>query len=804
MDAEFDLFLSYRWADKATVAPLVAALEARGISVWQDARGENARAVEDLASIQQAVTHGIANSRALLAWYSLAYNASRACQWELTAAYLAGQTEGDARRRVLVVNPEASAAHVHLPELLDQLHLSGAGVPHDAAAVDALAQRLQAALGRQVPAKPIGAVGSLLGPRWLPHMASGSSRFVGRLREMWQLHGALQAGQAAMLTGSGGKPNLAQVRGAGGIGKSLLAEEYALRFGAAYPGGVFWLRAYGYTDSEREISPDERSALREGQQFEFASRLGLAVQGLSAAELQGLLSRHLAQAGQPFLWVVDDLPAELGSEGLQPWLAPHALGCTLITTRARRFNHVVAIELPLLDEEDALRLLARGKPLASADEPAARDICRQLGHHALAIDVAAALVQRRGYAAFLKSLQREDRDALELAATGFSEALPNGHERSIAATLLSSMRELGDTPRDLLRLAAMLAAAPIPRELLWRTLAHADELEDDEAEDRCDAATDSLLTSSLADEAEDSAGGPIIVHTLVARAQRFQTAQVKRVDTLRASLVATLAKRMQLAGDIREHKALADWVNHARELGRAPQSAEEALLTSWVAVHDDKAGQYRSAALGFQLAHETLSQLLGEEHPDTLNAMDNLATALQHRGELSAARAWQERVLEARLRVLGEEHPDTLAAMNNLASTLSDQGELSTARAWQERVLEAHLRVQGEEHSVTLTAMNNLASTLSDQGELSAARAWQERVLEARLRVLGEEHPDTLTAMNNLAISLWEQGDSALALQYQSEAVEGLNRVLESSHPTTLQATSTLLEMRKQSGRDAA
>ena len=42
-----------------------------------------------------------------------------------------------------------------------------------------------------------------------------------------------------MITGSG--TGLVQVQGMGGIGKTLLAEEYALRFGSAYPGGVFWL-----------------------------------------------------------------------------------------------------------------------------------------------------------------------------------------------------------------------------------------------------------------------------------------------------------------------------------------------------------------------------------------------------------------------------------------------------------------------------------------------------------------------------------------------------------------------------------
>jgi len=58
MSATHDLFLSYRWSDKPAVEPLLAALQARGVRVWQDARE-----VEDLASIQQAVATGLSHSR---------------------------------------------------------------------------------------------------------------------------------------------------------------------------------------------------------------------------------------------------------------------------------------------------------------------------------------------------------------------------------------------------------------------------------------------------------------------------------------------------------------------------------------------------------------------------------------------------------------------------------------------------------------------------------------------------------------------------------------------------------------------
>jgi len=52
-----------------------------------------------------------------MAFYSLNYAHSRACQWELTAGFLAAQREGDPRQRVLIVNPEEMAEHIHPVEL---------------------------------------------------------------------------------------------------------------------------------------------------------------------------------------------------------------------------------------------------------------------------------------------------------------------------------------------------------------------------------------------------------------------------------------------------------------------------------------------------------------------------------------------------------------------------------------------------------------------------------------------------------------------------------------------------------------
>jgi tetratricopeptide (TPR) repeat protein len=146
--------------------------------------------------------------------------------------------------------------------------------------------------------------------------------------------------------------------------------------------------------------------------------------------------------------------------------------------------------------------------------------------------------------------------------------------------------------------------------------------------------------------------------------------------------------------------------------------------------------------------------LLGEEHLDTISAMNNLASTLGEQGQHDEAAKMKKEVLEKRRRILGEEHLNTISAMNNLAITLGEQGQRDEAAAIFKEVLKKRRRILGEEHPDTISAMNNLASTLGEQGQHDEAAAIFKEVLEKRRRILGEEHPDTIPAMNNLATTI--------------------------------------------------
>jgi hypothetical protein len=443
----YDVFVSYAHVDGGLVKPLVAALRNRGLRLWLDEG-----AIESFESITRGITEGLANAKALVAVYSDTYPTRRPCQWELTAAFIAGQHDGDPRRRVLVINPEDHVGHIHPVELRDALFPR---LPRDGdeARLAAVAEAVREASSRLTGA--LSSVRPMSAPPWHGAKGLGSNRFVGRVADMWKLHTSLFANDVSVITGHVAQPH-AQVRGLGGVGKSLMAEEYALRFGAAYPGGVFVLK--GTADLDDQIAA-------------FAARFGLDLKGLSEAQIEGWLQDRLRQKGEPFLWLVDDLAGDKSDEERRRWLAPDGLGKTIITTRSREYDSTGAvIDLGVLDADEAYALLvARRKPDGHDEERAAREIVRELGGLALAIDVAGGALRklegRQSMADFLTALRTSGAEALDRVVKALRPDLPNGHERSIAKTLLGSIELLDEAGRDFLRLAAVLGPELIPHDL---------------------------------------------------------------------------------------------------------------------------------------------------------------------------------------------------------------------------------------------------------------------------------------------------------------------------------------------------
>lgn len=421
-----------------------------------------------------------------------------------------------------------------------------------------------------------------------------------------------------------------------------------------------------------------------------------------------------------------------------------------------------------------------------------------LGYHALAVDVVASAlmcsVVTKPFGDFRGKLARLDKNALQLAEK-LSEALPNGHEKSIAETMLRSVRELGWEGQDFLRLASVLAVAPIPALLVTTVFQEADKISREEAEERASLAFRQVTSASLAEIAGEKRDART-VHTLVSRTVRFQEkGSPERTEAIRtAAIVALRAAIATAAEDPRLHREVELQVAHGRQVVLDPATVSEAALVDCVAQYDLVRGAYASARKLSERVLNFRRRVLGPEHPDTLDTMNNLGVAMSQQGDLAGARKLQEETFEIRRRVLEPKHPDTIRSMGNVARTLFDQGNLAGARKLQEKTLDMHLRVLGPLHPDTVTSMSNLAVTLFAIGDVAGAHKLQEDTLEIRRRVLGPEHPDTLASMNNLAWTLLAQGNLAGARRLQEATLEIVRRVLGPEHPNTLTSMNNLSE----------
>jgi tetratricopeptide (TPR) repeat protein len=124
-------------------------------------------------------------------------------------------------------------------------------------------------------------------------------------------------------------------------------------------------------------------------------------------------------------------------------------------------------------------------------------------------------------------------------------------------------------------------------------------------------------------------------------------------------------------------------------------------------------------------------------------------------------------VLEIKRRVLGEDHPDTLADMGNLAGIYMASDRLEEALPLNVQMLENSKRVLGEEHPSTLGATTNLGFVYSMLGRFEEAAEMFETSLPIKRRVFGLEHPWTGYALEGLEEAYMELGraDDALPLQ---------------------------------------
>lgn len=198
---------------------------------------------------------------------------------------------------------------------------------------------------------------------------------------------------------------------------------------------------------------------------------------------------------------------------------------------------------------------------------------------------------------------------------------------------------------------------------------------------------------------------------------------------------------------------------------------------------------------------EIIRGKLGSTHPETMASMKNLAACYEKQTKWREAEDLLFQVMEFSRITLGHDHPLTLDSVRSLASNYLSQCQWAEAGQLLEQILEVNEIKLGQEHDDTLADMSNLAHALSQQERWDEADALYRQVISAWERVLGRGNRKTLLTIQNLALVLQGQRELEEAAVLQREVVAGFETLLGPENGNTLllkeQLVSTLKEQKK-------
>jgi tetratricopeptide (TPR) repeat protein len=622
---------------------------------------------------------------------------------------------------------------------------------------------------------------------------SQNESFVGREPQLAEVE--------AKLLSNGQTTSTLAIVGPGGTGKSQLALEVAHKTRQNNKNcSVFWIDA-----SDKDSLYQSYAGI--------AQKLSIIGGDDDLAEMKQTVKRCVVEmSARQCLLIFDNAEdTVLRSSGSSATEAadlaeclPHSRLCSAIftTTNSDTAQALAAqnvIVLQDLTPDTALRMLQNHlmRLLSDAEQHEAMDLLRELSYLPLAVVQAAACMNASSMTVQEYRAQLDEHKELALEYSGDSswDKLRDSNMKDpVATTLFLSMDQIGRDntfAADYLFLAACVDQKDISLDLL--------EAPSPQAREDAIRALDNhaLVTRRPADSALD-------VHRLVHQALRRRLREQGQLGQWTRRTITQLLR--VFPND--DHSNRSKWrrlLPHVQyALSQSPadhdnkkrsQLAQKCAMT----LHSD--GRYEEAEELRVQVMQTWKRVLGDEHPDTLASMANLASTYRHQGRWKEAEELQVQVMQTTKRVLGDEHPDILTSINSLALTYRHQGRWKEAEELQVQVMQTRKRVLSDEHPETLTSMANLASTYRNQGRWKEAEELQVQVMQTRKRVLSDEHLDTLTSMASLASTYRNQGRWKEAEELQVQVMQTRKRVLSDEHPQTLTSMANLASTYMNQGR---
>uniref|UniRef100_UPI00145F4192 tetratricopeptide repeat protein n=1 Tax=Brasilonema sp. UFV-L1 TaxID=2234130 RepID=UPI00145F4192 len=612
---------------------------------------------------------------------------------------------------------------------------------------------------------------------------SGATKFVGREKELQQLHQLLQKSDRVAI---------AAIAGMGGVGKTELALQYANTHRETYQGGICWLlpkaadvglQLVQFARTHLNLNPPEISP-----DFDLHAQLAYCWRHWREGEV---------------LLILDDVAKY---KEVKPYLPPSSSRFKVLMTTRGHFGQIPKLSLGVLQPDAALELLRTliGAERVNVETLHATSLCEWLGYLPLGLELVGRYLARKEDLSLKEMLQRLEKKRLEQPALVNSEDDMTA-QLGVQAAFELSWQELNNTDKQLACLLSLFAPAPIPWELVEFCLPDVDAEELEESRD------DKLLNLHLLQRKEK---GIYQLHPLL---REFFQANLETPAILATwgnlkyafakAMIEEVAKKIPQDATREQITAISPAIPHLAEVANnlIEYVSDEDLPWAFVgnARFYESQGLYDQAEPWYKLCLEVTKKRLRDEHPLVATSLNNLAQLYFSQGRYPEAEPLHQQALELTRRVLGDEHPDIAQSLNNLAGLYYSQGRYAEAEPLYQQALELTRRLLGEEHPSVATSLNNLALLYSSQGRYTEAEPLLQQALELTRRLLGDEHPSVATSLNNLALLYYSQGRYAEAEPLYQQALELTRRLLGEEHPNVATSLNSLALLYKSQGRYA-
>ncbi|MEO3975026.1 FxSxx-COOH system tetratricopeptide repeat protein [Streptomyces sp. CAU 1734] len=602
-----------------------------------------------------------------------------------------------------------------------------------------------------------------------------TTSFTGRTELLETIRERLRTGSQTIL-----------LRGMGGVGKTLLAQEFAHRYKGDYD--VVW-----------HIQAEQRNLAVE-QYAGMASELGLTERKSPTDAARAV--REALDRGEPFhrwLLILDNADA---ADRLSDFLPHGRSGHILITSQRSEGwgRHAETIEVGVFSRPESISHLRRRLPDIGPDE--ADLLADALGDLPIAVEQAAAGIKETGLGAreYIRLLQKP----------GGAEPDEGDQVADLTRTTsgtwdfaIGRLRENYPPAVRLLQLCSYFGPEPISMELLegveiarsmggGRTVSRAYQelsrfaLLRVDRKARCVQVHRLIQLSmrhSMTEQEQDDARHMVYRALISARPGKDDPEDPSTWDRYRVIWPHLGTPWALVTSDEGVRELIVDRVRQLRRRGELSQALElsERCVRGW-SEHGDPDERW------------------------TLHMRFQIGNILRAQGRYEESLSLDTAVLERQLDVLGDrDDQHVLMTTGSIAADLRGLGRFTEALEYDRETHRRYSEVYGDDHPRTLSTANNLAVSLRASGDYYAARDLDRRTLETREEILLPDHPLTIESAVNLGRDLWDCGDYTASVNLLKRAHERCLRNVELTEgaPTVLNTVKGLAGALRGAGRPA-